>query len=136
MESLERLKRRKERRPEVLLGQEVRWREQIALLRQSGEKEKADAMEEERAMKHAVLKAQGVSVKDDVHKLKKSIKKREKMKENSAKLWNKRKTEEKKDKKTRIAKRQENINKKIQKVKDKKFGGGKKAAKSGGGGAT
>ena len=132
LESLERLKRRKNSTPEALLLHETRWRAQLSLLRQSGERDKADTMEAERAMQHAQLKARGVSVKNDVHKLKRTIKKRDKSKEASSKLWKKRTTEVKRDKKQRIAKRQENINNKIQKVKDKKFGGGgKKASKSG-----
>ena len=136
LESLERVRRKRSKTPEALLDQETKWRQHLALLRQSGEHDKADTLEAERSMAHAVLKARGVAVKDDVHKLKKSIKKRQQTKQASTKLWQKRTTEVAKEKKARVARRQENINQKIKKVKERKLGGGKSGKKAGKAGET
>lgn len=84
--------------------------------------EKAAALEEKLQLKKALQKAEGVSIKDDVNLLKKSIQRREKEKSKSRDTWNKNKTEQKEAEEKRQNKRNENIQSRIDAKKNKKMG--------------
>lgn len=84
--------------------------------------EKAAALEEKLQLKKALQKAEGVSIKDDVNLLKKSIQRREKEKAKSRETWNKSKTEQKEAEEKRQNKRNENIQARIDAKKNKKMG--------------
>lgn len=84
--------------------------------------EKAVALEEKLQLKKALQKAEGVSIKDDVNLLKKSIQRREKEKAKSRETWNKKKTEQKEAEDKRQNKRNENIQARIDAKKNKKMG--------------
>ena len=84
--------------------------------------EKAAALEFKLQAKKALQKAQGVSVKDNEALLKKSIARREKEKEKSRQLWEKKKSDLKISQDERQAKRNENIQARIEAKKAKKTG--------------
>ena len=84
--------------------------------------EKAAALEEKLQLKKALQKAEGISIKDDVNLLKKSIQRREKEKTKSRETWNKNKTEQKEAEEKRQNKRTENIQSRIDAKKNKKMG--------------
>lgn len=83
---------------------------------------KAAALEEKLQLKKALQKAEGISIKDDVNLLKKSIQRREKEKTKSRETWNKNKTEQKEAEEKRQNKRTENIQSRIDAKKNKKMG--------------
>jgi hypothetical protein len=84
--------------------------------------QKAAALEEKLEIKKALQKAEGVSVKDDVNLLKKTIARREKEKAKSRDSWTKKKTEQKESEEKRQNKRNENIQSRIDAKKNKKMG--------------
>lgn len=84
--------------------------------------DKAAALQEKLELKKALQKAEGVSIKDDVSLLKKSIHRREKEKTKSRETWNKKKTEQKEAEEKRQTKRNENIQARIDAKKNKKMG--------------
>lgn len=83
---------------------------------------KAAALEEKLQLKKALQKAEGISIKDDVNLLKKSIQRRDKEKAKSRETWNKNKTEQKEAEEKRQSKRNENIQSRIDAKKNKKMG--------------
>lgn len=83
---------------------------------------KAAALEEKLQLKKALQKAEGVSIKDDVNLLKKSIQRREKEKNKSRETWIQKKTEQKEVEEKRQNKRTENIQSRIDSKKNKKMG--------------
>ena len=83
---------------------------------------KAAALEEKLSLKKALQKAEGVSIKDDVNLLKKSIHRREKEKTKSRDMWSQKKTEQKETEDKRQSKRTENIQSRIDAKKNKKMG--------------
>lgn len=84
--------------------------------------EKASALEERLQLKKALQKAEGVSIKDDMNLLKKSIQRREKGKNKSRETWIKNKSEQKEIEEKRQSKRNENIQSRIDAKKNKKMG--------------
>lgn len=100
--------------------------------------DKAEALEEKLRVKKALQKAEGISIKDDVGLLKKSIQRRDKEKEKSRKVWTDKKQDQKEHTDKRQAKRTENIQSRIDAKKNKKMGlkvkkpqGGAKGGKAG-----
>jgi len=84
------------------------------------DKEKGDAMEEKIAWQNMMEKAKGVKIKDDETLIKKSIKRKEKLKQHSKKKWEKRETEVKEKMAAKQQKRTANIRaKKDEKIKRK-----------------
>lgn len=83
---------------------------------------KAAALEEKLQLKKALQKAEGVSIKDDVNLLKKSIQRREKEKSKSRETWIQKKTDQKEVEDKRQSKRTENIQSRIDAKKNKKMG--------------
>lgn len=84
--------------------------------------EKAADMEAKIQVRKALQKAQGIAVKDNESLLKKSIARREKQKEKSRQLWEKKKGDLKKNQEERQSKRMENIQARIEAKKAKKKG--------------
>lgn len=84
--------------------------------------EKGAALEAKLELKKALAKAEGVSIKDDVNLLKKTIQRREKEKSKSRDTWNKNKTDQKEADEKRQTKRTENIQSRIDAKKNKKMG--------------
>lgn len=84
--------------------------------------EKAADMEAKMQVRKALQKAQGIAVKDNESLLKKSIARREKQKEKSRQLWEKKKGDLKKNQEERQSKRMENIQARIEAKKAKKKG--------------
>ncbi|EGG14204.1 hypothetical protein DFA_11973 [Cavenderia fasciculata] len=70
----------------------------------------------------ALDKAKGVKIKDNVKMIKKSIKRDQSKKFKSAREWNQRKRDAESTKSGKIKKREDNINAKIQRKKDKRMG--------------
>lgn len=83
---------------------------------------KAAALEEKLQLKKALAKAEGVSIKDDMNLLKKTIQRREKEKSKSRDTWSKKKNEQKEVEDKRQTKRTENIQSRIDAKKNKKMG--------------
>ena len=83
---------------------------------------KAAALEEKLELKKALKKAEGVSIKDDMNLLKKSIQRREKEKNKSRESWNQKKTDQQEAEEKRQSKRNENIQSRIDAKKNKKMG--------------
>lgn len=84
--------------------------------------EKAAALEEKLQLKKALAKAEGVSIKDDINLLKKTIQRREKEKSKSRDTWSQKKNEQQEAEAKRQAKRNENIQSRIDAKKNKKMG--------------
>ncbi|GLV41257.1 Surfeit 6 [Carabus blaptoides fortunei] len=120
--------RKTEKDPKKILKNLEKQKTKLAELEAKGEKEKATELKEKQAWKNALAKSEGEKVKDDPYLLKKSIKKREQVRNSSKKKWEVRKEGVKKAQDTRQAKRQENLNKR---KKDKKVKTMKKAVKKG-----
>ncbi|KAI8340688.1 surfeit locus protein 6-domain-containing protein [Chlamydoabsidia padenii] len=95
----------------------------------SEDKEKARALLEKQEWQKAIAMATGEKIKDDTTLLKKTIKRQEKIKNKSAQEWTKRAEKVKYDEQSKIKKRTENLQKRIDSKKDKKSGkkGGNKA---------
>eukprot|EP00042_Codosiga_hollandica_P046106 m.479461 g.479461 ORF g.479461 m.479461 type:complete len:384 (-) comp57173_c0_seq39:4383-5534(-) len=96
--------------------------------------EHAKLVVQQKGWENALLRAEGVKVKDATV-LKKQLKRKEKQKEKSSKDWKKRLSHVSKQKQQRISKRDANIQSRIDKAKSKNFkrpgfeGGAKKAKK-------
>lgn len=97
-------------------------------LKATGDFETAHSIESKAAWKKALLQAEGVKVKDNPELLKKSIKRKEKIKKKSEREWDDRKEKVDKRMKERQDKRQKNIKSKKQARVDNKI---KKAKKKG-----
>jgi len=97
-------------------------------LKAGGDFEAAHSIESKAAWKKALLQAEGVKVKDNPELLKKSIKRKEKLKKKSEREWDDRKEKVEKRIKERQDKRQKNIKSKKQARVDNKI---KKAKKKG-----
>lgn len=85
-------------------------KEKMEKLKQK-DSEKATIVEEKEKWKKAILKSQGVKVKDDPQLLKKALKKKEKIKRKKGKEWKERIEETEAKKKARQEKRTRNIQK-------------------------
>ena len=83
---------------------------------------KGEALEEKLRLKKALQKAEGISIKDDVNLLKKSIQRRDKEKAKSRQVWSEKKIEQQEKKDKMQAKRTENIQSRIDAKKNKKMG--------------
>lgn len=94
-------------------------KEKLNKLREK-DKDLAEAFEEKTAWKTALLKADGEKVKDDPKLLKKSMKRKEKIKGQKKKKWSERDDQVKKRKDARLDKREKNIQSRIDAKKDKK----------------
>ncbi|XP_017882505.1 surfeit locus protein 6 homolog isoform X2 [Ceratina calcarata] len=103
-------------------------KEKLKELEQLGEKEKAQQIKEKNAWKSVLAKAGGEKVRDDPDLLKKTLKRKEQMKKQSAKKWESRLENVQKGVRERQEKRQENI---MKRKKDKKLNKLKRAAKKG-----
>lgn len=88
----------------------------------------AIAAKQKKSWQEALLKAQGVKLKNDPTKLKKALKEQKKKKERSKKKWEDREGHIKKEQKEKQEKRNKNIQNRQEKRKDKKR---KKAIKKG-----
>ncbi|XP_014472597.1 PREDICTED: surfeit locus protein 6 homolog [Dinoponera quadriceps] len=117
-----------ENNPKKILQQLEEKKEKLKQLEESGDKEKIEEIKEKDAWKAALAKANGEKVKDDPELLKRSIKRREKKKKQSAKKWDARLENVQKSKQERQDKRRENI---MKRKKEKKLNKLKKAAKKG-----
>ncbi|KAI8072769.1 surfeit locus protein 6-domain-containing protein [Gongronella butleri] len=93
------------------------------------DEQKATQMAEKQEWQKAIAMATGEKIKDDVNLLKKTIKRQERVKTKSATEWQKRIEKVKSDEHSKVKKRNENIQKRIDAKKDRKNGkkGGKKA---------
>ncbi|KAK3741783.1 hypothetical protein QZH41_001559 [Actinostola sp. cb2023] len=87
---------------------------------------KAKEMEERHAWKSAIEKAEGNKVKDDPKLLKKSLKRKEKLKTKSKKQWDARKDHQNKQMEDKQKRRQKNLKERAEAKKGKKGGKGKK----------
>lgn len=114
--------------PEVLLKKMKEHDNKIKSLKEEGELDKVREIVEKRAIKTALMKSEGIKVKDDSELLKKSIKKKKSKKEKSAKKWEAREKQVKKEQEERQKKRTKNIQ---ARAHQKKLGKMKKAAKKG-----
>ncbi|XP_003699854.1 surfeit locus protein 6 [Megachile rotundata] len=103
-------------------------KEKLKEMEQSGEIEKAQELKEKDAWKSALAKASGEKVKDDPDLLKRTIKRKDQQKKQSAKKWESRLENVQKGIRERQEKRQENI---MKRKKEKKLNKFKKAAKKG-----
>lgn len=100
----------------------------VKRLEESGNIEKANKIKEEAMWSNVLKKAEGIKVKDDPALLKKSLMKKQAKKKVSEKKWKTRIKGVEKQKLERQKKRKENIDKRLQERKKKKF---KKAIKKG-----
>lgn len=121
-------KNKDEKDPKKILQKLGKQNERIKKLELEGQKEKASAIKETTAWKSAILKAEGVKVKDDPELLKKSVRKNVERKRRSKKLWQAREEKVKQQQQDKQTKRTENIQARKKQVKLKKM---KKAAKKG-----
>lgn len=103
-------------------------KEKLKEMEQSGEIEKVQELKEKDAWKSALAKASGEKVKDDPDLLKRTIKRKDQQKKQSAKKWESRLENVQKGIRERQEKRQENI---MKRKKEKKLNKFKKAAKKG-----
>lgn len=103
-------------------------KEKLKEMEQSGEIEKAQELKEKDAWKSALAKASGEKVKDDPDLLKRTIKRKDQQKKQSAKKWESRLENVQKGIRERQEKRQDNI---MKRKKEKKLNKLKKAAKKG-----
>ena len=119
---------KREKDPKKILLQLKEKKEKLQEMEQSGEAEKAQEIKEKEAWKSILAKASGDKVKDDPELLKRTIKRKEKLKTHSAKKWESRLENVQKGIQERQEKREENI---MKRKKDKKITKFKKAAKRG-----
>lgn len=117
-----------DREPKKILQQLQQKKQKLKEMEQSGEKEKAQEIKEKEAWKSVLAKVSGEKVKDDPDLLKKTIKKQEQKKKQSAKMWDTRMDKVKKSLQERQEKRHENI---MKRKKEKKLNKLKKSAKKG-----
>lgn len=121
-------KPRAEKDPVKALNKIEELHKKINHLKVSGQAEKAEAIRNRESWKKAILKADGVKVKDDVKLLKKTIRRKEKKKSKSKEDWEKRKEIQNKKISDAQKKRKENIRKKKKEKNEKKI---KKSIKKG-----
>lgn len=114
--------------PKVLLKKIKEQDKKIKTLKEEGQVDKVQELVEKNAIKTALLRCEGITVKDDTELLKKSIKKKKSKKEKSAKKWEARENKVKRDQEEKQKKRTQNIQARAQKKKIKKL---KKASKKG-----
>lgn len=103
-------------------------KEKLKELEELGQKEKAEEIKEKTAWKSVLAKAGGEKVKDDPDLLKRTLKRKEQKKKQSAKKWESRLENVQKGIREKQEKRQENI---MKRKKDKKLNKLKRAAKKG-----
>lgn len=113
--------------PKVALQKLESEKAKLQKLKES-DPEKAATLQAKLETKKALQKAQGIAVKDNEALLKKSIARREKIKDKSRQLWEKKKEELKQKQDERQAKREENIQARIE-AKKAKGKNGKKVQK-------
>lgn len=114
--------------PVVALSKIKEQDEKLKKLLEAGESEKLKVIVEKKAWKTALMKSEGIKVKDDADLLKKSIKKQKDRKEKSKTKWAQRENKIKKEQEERQRKRTDNIQ---ARAKQKKLGKLKKSAKKG-----
>ncbi|KAK0159662.1 hypothetical protein PV327_010755 [Microctonus hyperodae] len=117
-----------EKDPKKILQQLKDKKEELKTLVDSGDKEKAQEIQQKEMWKNVLAKASGIKVKDDPELLKRTIKREEQQKKRSTKKWESRIHTVEKAKQDRQNKRQENI---MGRKKDKKNNKLKKAVKKG-----
>ncbi|OAD62452.1 Surfeit locus protein 6 like protein [Eufriesea mexicana] len=103
-------------------------KEKLKEMERSGETEKAEEIKEKDAWKTVLAKASGDKVKNDADLLKRTLKRKESQKKQSAKKWKSRLENVQKGVQERQEKRQDNI---MKRKKEKKLNKLKKAAKKG-----
>ncbi|KAK0429359.1 hypothetical protein QR680_011342 [Steinernema hermaphroditum] len=103
-----------------LLEKAEKRKERIAGVREK-DPEKAEKIEENIRWKNAMQRAAGVKVKDDIGLLKKSLKRKEKMKQNKKKKWGNREKQVKADEAKKQQKRETNLQKRRDTVKKAKM---------------
>jgi len=107
--------------PKAALDKIKKGKDKIKLWEEKGKTEKAKNIENNIAWENALAKAQGEKVKDDVHLLKKSIKKQKQIKNSSKNKWEAR-AEGVKNKETAfVEKREGNMDKRKKEKKAKKM---------------
>ncbi|XP_050473539.1 surfeit locus protein 6 homolog isoform X1 [Bombus huntii] len=103
-------------------------KEKLKAMEQSGEKERVEEIKEKDAWQTALAKAGGEKVKNDIDLLKRTLKRKENKKRQSAKKWESRLDNVQKGIREKQEKRQDNI---MKRKKEKKMHKLKKAAKRG-----
>lgn len=103
-----------------MLEKVIKHKENVEKLRET-DSDKAHKVEEKAAWQKALLKAEGLKVRDDPEKLKKAIKRKEKKKMKSKKSWEQREEAVEKKKQERQEKRNRNLGKKKDGRKEKKM---------------
>lgn len=114
--------------PKIMLQKLKEQEKMVKNLKEEGKIDEAKQIVERKAIKTALMKMEGVKVKDDTELLKKSIKKKKMKKIKSVKKWQDRENKVRKDKEERQMKRTKNIQ---ARAHQKKLGKLKKAAKKG-----
>ncbi|KAF4526752.1 hypothetical protein B566_EDAN015099 [Ephemera danica] len=120
--------KKEERDPKKILKQMEKQKEKIEMLESAGATDRLREMKEKQAWALALKKSQGVKVKDDPNLLKKTIKKVEQRKKQSAKKWKSREDSLKKQQDDRQKKRSDSIKQRKDRNKQNKL---KKAIKKG-----
>jgi len=105
--------------PKALLNQVKAAKEKLSKM---DDKEKKRKIEETEAWEKAEMRAKGEKVYDDVQLLKKSVKRKDKKKENSAKFWDEKNKQEKSQQIDKQKKRTHNIQSKLQGRIERKLG--------------
>lgn len=118
----------KARDPKVALKIIREQEKKIKNLKESGEVDKVREIVENKAIKSALMRSEGIKVRDDTELLKKTILKKKLKKEKSKRKWAARVNKVEKDQEERQKKRTANIQARSHKKKVKKL---KKAAKKG-----
>ncbi|XP_071856653.1 surfeit locus protein 6 [Bombus fervidus] len=103
-------------------------KEKLKAMEQSGEKERAEEIKEKDAWQSVLAKASGEKVKNDIDLLKRTLKRKENKKRQSAKKWESRLDNVQKGIREKQEKRQDNI---MKRKKEKKMHKLRKAAKKG-----
>lgn len=107
-------------RPQVALQKLEKTQRLITKLKEKGNIEKASQIQDKVLWNNVLSKAEGVKVKDDKEKIKKSIKRVEERKKKSEKKWKERKEHTEKQMEMRQKKRKDNLkSRKDQKIKKK-----------------
>ncbi|XP_046441003.1 surfeit locus protein 6 homolog [Daphnia pulex] len=107
--------------PKAAMIKIKKTKEKVKFLEAKGDIEKARSIEEQQAWEGALLRAEGVKVKDNVELLAKSIKKKDKIKLQSKKKWGERVEAQEKKKEDVQKKRNANIKKKKNEKKEHKL---------------
>jgi hypothetical protein len=106
-----------EKNPKKILENIAKQKEKIEKLEQENKKEQANQLKEKQTWQTALKKIQGIKVKDDPELLRKTIRKDQQIKKQSAKKWKDRQRNVKKEIAEKQQKRNENINKKKEQKK-------------------